>query len=233
MSAGDDRLRRALDGVRGIEVSTAGIQAAIDQVILAMPSVLQVTGAGLMVVDGDLSLSAVSWSDEPGRVLELTQEEIGRGPCVDSLVNDDVVLVADLDADPRWPEVSAAAVPLGVRAVVGVPVRVDGDGIASLNAYRSSPGEWTSEEVDAVLSFAGVLEQLIGVAVLAGRNEGLIDQLQQALDSRVVIERAVGLVMGRRGIDAVGAFNVLRGLARRERRRVFEIATDVLGGREL
>lgn len=233
MSAPDDGLRRALEGARGIEVTATGIQPAIDQVITTMPSVLRVTGAGLMVIDGDLSLSAVSWSDEPGRVLEVTQETLGRGPCVDSLVHDEIVTTADLGADGRWPEVAAAVVPLGVRAVVGVPVHVDGDDVGSLNAYRSSAGEWTGEEIDSVVAFAGVLEQLISVAVRAGRHEGLVGQLQQALDSRVVIERAVGLLMGRRSIDAVEAFNLLRAAARRERRRVFELADELLGGRDL
>ena len=82
-------------------------------------------------------------------------------------------------------------------------------------------------------AFANVLQQLLSVAVLGNRSDDLVVQLQSALDTRVVIERAVGLVMGRREVDAVVAFNVLRTAARSERRRVYEVALEVLEGRRL
>src|SRR5688500_9656757 len=132
MELDDDRLARALSGVRGIEVGAAGVTAAITEIVSAIPPVLDVGGAGLMIIDGDLSLKAIAWSDEAGRVFETVQEEGGRGPCVQSLLTDTVVAVEDLSIDPRWPDVAQAVGPLGVRGVLGVPVHVDGDNVGAL-----------------------------------------------------------------------------------------------------
>ncbi len=52
--------------------------------------------------------------------------------------------------------------------------------------------------------------------------------MQYALDNRVIIERAVGFVMARAGVDAVAGFNVLRSAARRDRRKVADVAREVL-----
>jgi GAF domain-containing protein len=233
MEPDQERLQAVLSGARGIDVGTTGIAEAINEVVAAMPAVLRVSGAGLMVIDGDLQLTTLAWSDEAARVFEAVQEESGRGPCVDSLLHDMVVTVDDLQHDERWPDLGAAVVPLGVRAVVGMPVHVDGENIGSLNVYYDEPTDWPEQEIEALRAFASVLQQLLGVAVLAGRSDAVVQQLQSALESRVVIERAVGLVMGRRDIGAVDAFNLLRAASRRERRRVFEVAGEVLAGRLL
>jgi GAF domain-containing protein len=152
---------------------------------------------------------------------------------VESLLNDKVVAVTDIAVDPRWPGVTEAVLDLGVHAALGVPVHLDGENVGALNVYLHEPHEWTDDEVNAVGAFSNVLRQLLSVAVLGNRNDELVQQLQSALDTRVVIERAVGLVMGRRDVDAVVAFNVLRTASRGERRRVYEIALEVLEGRHL
>ena len=233
MDIDQDRLREALTGARGIEIDRTGIVDAINQVIATMPAIFEVDGAGLMVIDGDLSLSAIAWSDEPGRILETVQEEVGVGPCVETLLEDRVTTVSDLRTDQRWPDVSAAVTPHGVTAVLGVPVHVDGENVGALNVYSQEPVEWNRQSIDAIDAFSGVLGQLLGLSVMAGKNEGLVQQLQQALESRVTIERAVGVLMGRHGLGSVDAFNRLRAEARRQRRRVVEISTEVLEGLQL
>ena len=206
---------------------------ALNEVVASVPDVLDVAGCGLMMIDSDLSLHATAWSDDASLAFEQVQEESSEGPCVESLLNDKVVAVADIAVDPRWPHVTEAVLDMGVNAVLGVPVHLDGENVGALNVYLREPHEWTDDEIGAVAAFANVLRQLLSVAVLGNRNEDIVQQLQSALDTRVVIERAVGLVMGRREVDAVVAFNVLRTAARSERRRVYEVALEVLEGRDL
>lgn len=233
MHLDEERLRRGLAALSDFDVASAGVIAALNEVVANVPTVLDVAGCGLMMIDSDLTLHATAWSDDASLAFERVQEESGEGPCVESLLNDKVVAVTDIAVDPRWPDVTKAVLDLGVNAVLGVPVHIDGENVGALNVYLREPHEWSDAEIGAVGAFANVLQQLLGVAVLGNRNDDLVQQLQRALDTRVVIERAVGLVMGRRGVDAVVAFNVLRGAARSERRRVYEIALEVLDGRRL
>ena len=134
----------------------------------------------------------------------------------------------DVAADARYEPIAPTVVAHGVRAVLGVPVHIGGSAVGSLNVYRDKPYEWSDDDVAAMRSFVEVIESIIGGAVLAHRASTVVEQLEYALKNRVTIERAVGVVMGRDGLDAVSAFNVLRNRARSERRKVVEIANEVL-----
>jgi AmiR/NasT family two-component response regulator len=89
---------------------------------------------------------------------------------------------------------------------------------------------WDESEIAALGAYNDLLEARMGAALLARQHGQIIDQLQIALDSRVTIERAIGLLMGRDGVDSAAAFNELRRTARNERRRVSAVAEDVLAG---
>lgn len=186
-----------------------------------------------MLADADGALRYTGATDAAARALESAQEELGVGPCVDCFVLGSVVQTDDLAADRRWPELSARVVPSGVDAVLGVPVRVGGLVMGSLNVYRAEPHVWDGSDVGAVGAYAAVLEGLLGTAV-AGRQKGILaGQLQTALDRRVVIERAIGMLMQRNGMGPVEAFGALRATARRDRRPVAELAALVLDGEDL
>ena len=87
------------------------------------------------------------------------------------------------------------------------------------NVYRSEPYDWDEDDVAAVEAYNRIVEGVLVAAVAARRNERIVEQLQEALDRRVPIERSVGMLMGRHGLDAVAAFAALRGATRTERRR--------------
>jgi GAF domain-containing protein len=157
--------------------------------------------------------------------------ELGVGPCVDTLVRDLAVESTDLQGDPRWPEVGDRVAPYGIHAVLGIPVRIGGAAVAALNVYRDDVHDWDESEADAIGSLASVIEAVLAGGLLARRREHVIEQLQYALDHRVAVERAIGLLMGRHDLDPVEAFNRIRGVARRERRKAADVADDLLAGR--
>jgi GAF domain-containing protein len=211
--------------------SGADLEGTLHDVVDAADTLFRVRGAGLMFLDGTDALRYVVSSDTGGHVLEVAQEELGAGPCVDSLVLNRPIATADVEHDERWPGLAPLVVPAGVRAVLGVPVHVGTSAVGSLNAYSTDRHEWDDSEIDALMRLASIIEGVVGTALLARQHSKIVDQLQYALDRRVVIERAIGYVMGRAGDhDAVVAFNRLRTLARNERRRVAEVAADVLDG---
>jgi GAF domain-containing protein len=187
-----------------------------------------VSGAGMMVIDENQELRFVAATDEPGRKLEEFQAAVGEGPCVDTLILDTVVTTPDVSTDDRWERLAPLIRETPVRAVLGVPARAGGGAIGAFNVYRSSPGGWDEDQLHAVEVFNVVVEALIGNALLANVRETIVQQLQFALENRVDIERAVGIIMARDNVDPVTAFNALRSQARAQRRKVSELAKDIL-----
>jgi GAF domain-containing protein len=204
------------------------IQLGIERVILGAASVFQGSGVGLMLIaDDGLTLRYVASSDEVARQLELAHERAAEGPCVDAFVCDANVKATDLATETRWPMLRAELRDKPVRAILGLPTRI-GTPVGTLNLYCDRPREWDASEIAALEAYNSLLEALLGGALLARAHGEIVAQLQFALDSRVVIERAIGLLMGRDGLDNLAAFQQLRANARSSRRRVLTVAEEVL-----
>lgn len=185
-------------------------------------------GAGTMFVTESGALSYVAATDESARHLEEAQAAVGQGPCYDAYVYATEIICTDLHADSRWPDLPRGK--LGaVRAVAGLPIQLSGSPVGTLNVYRDSPLEWDSSDVSALRAYSDLIADAVGAALAAREHSVLADQLRYALDYRVVIERAVGYLMGAHGLDAATAFNILRKQARDSRRRIAEVACEILG----
>lgn len=205
-------------------------EAGLAAVIEAVRSLFSVTGCGLMLVGGDGDLRYVGATDDAARALESAQEDLGEGPCIDCFVMGDTVATTDVMDDPRWQRLPERIRGHAIGGVLGTPTMLGGQPVGSLNAYRDGPYEWDDSDAAAMASFNAILEGLLGRAVAARRDELVVAQLQGALERRVVIERAVGALMERRGVSAVSAFTALRAAARDRREPVARVAADVLGG---
>jgi GAF domain-containing protein len=223
-------LAESLDGLTGTDRAPEPIEAGVARIIDATRSLFAVDGVGLMLADEELALRYVGATDEAARALERAQAELGAGPCVESFVTSRATVTADLARDSRWPELAERLVPLGVRAVLGVPSRLGGLPVGTLNVYRTEPYEWDNSDIAAVEAYNAILEHLLGHAVSARHKGVIVEQLQIALDRRVMIERAVGAIMARRGLSAQESFDALRRAARNSRRPVAELAALALDG---
>jgi GAF domain-containing protein len=147
-------------------------------------------------------------------------------------VADTLVRTDDITTDARWPALAPLLADTPIRAVLGVPIHAGGSAIGSLNVYRSDTYTWDASDVEAIGAFGGVVEQVMGAALVAESREVVIEQLRYALDSRVMIERAVGVLMSRDRASAPQAFEQLRSTARSERRKVAEVARELLASLE-
>lgn len=225
----DAEVTRSLDALRAADLGREELRAALQTVADATCSLFRADGAGIMLLDEHQALHYVGATSSQAAALETAQEASGEGPCVDSIIHDQVVWTADVAADPRWPQLTGDLVGLGIAAVLGAPIRLGGTAVGSLNTYRTAPHEWTERDVEAIEAHARVVEQLVGAALLAGQRNAIVDQLSQALESRVTIERAVGVLMAREQLDPVRAFDRLRRAARTDRRKVAEVARELLG----
>jgi len=207
-----------------------GVVAALEQVLDACVTLFAVDGAGILVADEQDVLRYVAASDGPGRLLEQSEAAAGQGPCTEAFVSGTVVTSADVTVETdRWPVLAEAMSEQPVRAVLGTPVRVGGVPVGTLDVYRQYSHEWDDSEVAALGLYAEVVATTLTAALQAHTAGELARQLQYALDYRVVIERAVGYLMAKEGLDPVAAFNALRGAARSRRTKIGEVAQHVLG----
>lgn len=220
-------LERSLSALRS-HGSEEHLIGALQQVLGATRELFSASGAGLMLIDENTALCAVAATDEAGRMLEERQEQIGHGPCVDALVLDQITETSDLSDDERWPELGPELPSAGVRAVLGVPVRLNGAAVGALNVYRDEPHAWDRSEIAALSSYGGLIEGVLRTALQAHHRNQLAEQLQHALDNRVVIDRAVGVIMARERVDPVTAFNRLRSRARGAERKIVDVAEELL-----
>lgn len=204
------------------------LHESIRAVIDACVDVFSVDGSGLMLADEGGQLRYAVSTDGAGQMLEKTQLATGEGPCIDTFVQDRLTTVDDMARDERYPRIAGELAAAGVRSVLGVPVHLGGLPVGSLDVYKDQPHGWDRSERDALTSYAGVLEATIGAAVAAHRAGELAEQLNYALDYRVPIERGIGYLMARDAIDHAEAFTRLRAAARSSRRKIGQVAEELL-----
>jgi len=204
------------------------LRGSLQQVVDACVQLFTVTGSGLMMADAQSVLRYAVASDGPGRELEDVQLELGEGPCVLAFVTDELVESYDASADDRWPAVAERIRPLAIHGMLGIPVHLSGIPIGSLDVYRDHPYRWDESEQRALARYGEVVEVMMETAVAADRAGELAEQLNYALDYRVPIERGIGYLMARDGVDHAEAFNRLRRAARSSRRKIGEVAEQLL-----
>ena len=193
--------------------------------------VLDVDAAGLMLVSPGGDLRVMASSSEAMRVLELFEVQSEEGPCLDCFRDGVPVVNQDLaSVNGRWPRFAAEALGAGFHSVHALPMRLRGTVLGALNLFRIDAGTMGPEDMSAAQALADVatIALLQHRAVLAAQEVN--DQLQVALNSRVIIEQAKGMVAERIGVDMENAFLVLRNHARNHNLRLVDVASDVIAG---
>jgi GAF domain-containing protein len=193
--------------------------------------VLDVEAAGLMLVAPDGDLRVMASSSETMRLLELFELQAQEGPCLDCYRTGAPVVNRDLADDPaRWPRFSPEAIAAGFQSVLALPMRLRGMVIGALNLFRSHPGEMRADDAEAAQALADVAT----IAVLQHRAtleaQLINEQLSHALNSRVVIEQAKGMVAEREALSMSDAFSRLRAHARNNNLRLVDLAKDIVDG---
>jgi GAF domain-containing protein len=176
---------------------------------------LDVEAAGLLLADHNGELEVVASTDEESRLVETIQLSAEAGPCIESFRTATVVSVPDIAAAPeRWHRFKAAALQNGFASTCAVPMRLRDTTIGSLNLLRTEPGELNREDLRAAQALADVAT----IGILHERSFRASDvtraQLQLALNSRVTIEQAKGVLAHTHGISPDRAFDRLRTYAR-------------------
>lgn len=198
----------------------------VDQAV----DVLGVDGAGVSLAREGGTLSFVAATDAVVTAIEEAQIAEQDGPCHRAFRDGEPYVVTDLQDDDRWPGYRRAALDRQIRSAAGIPMPVGDARIGALNLYRARPHAWGGEELEVAQVLADMASGYILNASQLEASRTLAGQLQHALESRVVVEQAKGVLAERHGIDPHDAFQMMRARARSTNRRLHDLAAEVVAG---
>lgn len=192
-------------------------------------ALVEVAAAGLMLADKDGHLQVMAASDETAKLLELFQIQAREGPCLDAFRTGTQVVNVDLTtAGHLWPSFATRAVEDGYRSVYAFPLRLRSDVLGALNLFGTTVKTVSPADLQIVQALADVATIGLLQERAIRRGEVLTEQLQGALNSRIVIEQAKGALAQHRGISVDQAFDLLRSYARHHQLRLGDVALATL-----
>lgn len=208
------------DSVEGV------LQDLSDRCVELLPA----DGVGVLLLeDSDLTVSTSN--SEVGAKVEQLEVVVGDGPCVECIRTGRRILVDDLEAvTDRYPEFVPKAVDAGARAIHALPLTGRGELVGALDIINCEPTSLSPTQLGTAQMLADVAVSYIYAVRLHERSTRLAEQLQSALDSRVVIEQAKGVLAERHGEAMQAAFERLRRHARSNNLTVRSVAQQTVDG---
>ncbi len=185
--------------------------------------------AGFMLSDSAGRLQVVASSSHQMRLLELFELQHDEGPCLEAYQQGHRIEATDLrDETRRWPQFGREALDQGFGSAYAFPMRLREETIGAFNLIRTEPGALLAPELAAAQALTDVAT--IGILHHRASRETQLrsEQLQYALDSRIVIEQAKGVIREQNGIDVDAAFALLRAFSRDRNRRLIDVATEIV-----
>ncbi|WP_431969470.1 ANTAR domain-containing protein [Nocardia sp. bgisy134] len=223
-----EQLVTALSGIVGLLPEPGDVVEPLHRVIDSATDALDLAGCAVLLVAGGHS-SVVTATPAALADVALSQRSSERGPAVDALRHGEPVAVADVrERHEAWPEYTSVAVRHGVRAVAEIPMRSGVTMVGALGMYAYHPRQWTEPELSVGALLASLAAGHILTAERLRAQQRLAEQLQHALDSRVLVEQAKGVLANARNTTPQAAYELIRAHARRHRVSVHAVAGGIV-----
>jgi GAF domain-containing protein len=225
----ESRLARAFGELADTLVEDFDVVELLAMLADRCVEVLDVAAAGIMLVTPDGDLRVMASSSETMRLLELFELQSEEGPCLDCYRTGQPVVNQGLGSvNRRWPRFAPKALAAGFQSAHALPMRLRGAVIGALNLFHTQPDEMQQGDVDTAQALADVATIAILQHRAALEAHILDEQLSHALDSRILIDQAKGIIAERLGVSTDHAFVALRNHARKSRSRLVDVAHKVL-----
>ena len=201
----------------------------LDRLVADCVSLIGVDAAAILLLNRDQHLDVVASSNEASHLMEVFQLESRSGPCVEAVHTGELVSVTDLDqVRRRWPAFARAIEGVGFTAVYALPMRLREEKIGALNLFNSSQpmlSEFDHRLAQALADVAtiGILQQRT-----VSRASVLVEQLQLALNTRICVEQAKGVIAEFGGVDMGVAFEAIRSFSRANRLKLSSVAESLI-----
>lgn len=195
-------------------------------------ALLDADAGGIMLADQRGGLEVLAASSHEVRLIELFELQNQEGPCLEAFTSGQAVTRRDLaEMYDSWPALTARLEQIGYASAQAVPMRLRNEVIGALNVFRRTPGALSAAD----MRMARALADVATVGILQERSirarDRLAEQLQGALNSRVLIEQAKGVLAARNGLEVDQAFTAMRAHARRHGLPLHVLASEIVHGR--
>jgi GAF domain-containing protein len=225
------RISAAFVAVVGTLTSNYDAEDQLHALVRDCLDILSMEAGGLALVNSKGELRLVACSSEGVEYVELVQVAADAGPGIESLASGTAVTVADIEAvSEAWPDFARVALAVGFRSALVTPMRLDGRVIGTMTLFCKEPGAVNDRDAALAQALADVATIVILQERVARDSKLVEEQLSRALESRIIIEQAKGIIAGARGMDPDDAFGLLRAYARHGNLTVRAVATMVSEG---
>jgi GAF domain-containing protein len=209
---GEQRYRQAVERFAQVLIDAPTLRTTLEELLtvaaLAGPDIAALT---VTAVSEDGSLTSAASTDDAAREVDEYEFTIVEGPCIEALETGDEQLLGDTATDGRWPRFAAAATEHGFRCVAGIPLfSPDGTPIGALNAFGTEPDSLPEHDLAILRRVVHPASAVLANARAYRRSSSLRDELEDTLAERGLINRAVGVLLGRHGGTPDAALDLLR-----------------------
>jgi GAF domain-containing protein len=228
-STREEKMNKAFVKVAGALLEPYDVVDLLVALVEECTGILNIQAGALLIANSAGDLELIASTSEEAEFVEVIQLAAGAGPCVECFTSGVQVSVVDIETDSEsWPEFQRAALRKGFRSIHSLPMRIRGTVIGSLNLLSTAPGNLSAADV----ALAQALADVAVIGILQERNirdiNFINEQLQLALDTRVLVEQAKGVISQVENLEMDAAFNALRTYSRANDLSLREAAQNVI-----
>ncbi|WP_251046423.1 GAF and ANTAR domain-containing protein [Arthrobacter sp. ISL-85] len=227
----------ATDQVQNLILESADFEDFLNE--LARFSAHQMAGDGDDALCGitllrDRKAATIGWSSELAREVDEIQYSLSQGPCLTAAEDEREVYVPDLTQEDRWgPDYASAVASHGLRSVLSLPFNLQGEAKAALNLYSDAPRKFDGQAADRARGFTREISEALRLAVRFSLHADSASNLRATLESRTIIDIAIGIVMAQNRCSQEAAVEILTEASSNSNTKLRDIArslVDSVGG---
>lgn len=213
------------------DTSMVGFQdtAYLAKVTTRLAELLGHAEIGLIIAEPAAEARVAAATSE--RIRDVLSFELahGEGPSVACYLSGQRILNQDIDTgDERWPRFATKARSAGFRSASALPMRRHHDAIGAVGILDTHGQPFSDTEISLAQTLAEAATINLRHQRALWQSTRTAEQLQHALNSRVIIEQAKGMTAARLDVSMTEAFELLRGHARRNNRKLCDVADDTI-----
>lgn len=224
----DDGLLESLRGMAALATGRLALEDTLRHVAqFAVRAIPGADGAGLTLLERDRADTIVTTTPFVQEIDDI-QYGLGEGPCISAAQEGTTMRSGSLGGDPRWPRFGARVARLHVHSVLSLPLAAPDGLVGAMNVYAHAKHAFGDDAAHIGELFAEPAAIAVQNAQVLADAKRLATHLQHLLESRAVIDQAVGIIMSRSGVGADEAFDRLRSISQRTHRKVRDIAQQLV-----
>ncbi|MCQ9129762.1 MULTISPECIES: GAF and ANTAR domain-containing protein [Streptomyces] len=208
-------------------LETDSLEGFLQTLAEAALALSRAQGAGV-TIEGDGEPMTVAGAGVAAMKLDEKQYGQDDGPCLESLRTGEEIHVGDMREETRWGDYPAYAVDCGILSTLSLPIAAHTGAAGALNLYAAPPHAFEDRDLGALRSLAAQATGGIALARRISHTQEFADQLRTAMESRSVIDQAIGVIMGQRRCTAHEAFGVLRSASQRRNVKLRDVCADLI-----